>query len=172
MSEYDENENGNTPDYKREHALEKFLNIEPTPIEKVKYDAEPLTKHEGYDKKDSEIEKQMQEVFIQSMEGYRNLENLLDAIEPKYRARMAEVALQYLKTSLDAANSKGKLKEGKDKLDLRQALSANKGGNNTTNVILSANRNELLRELRKISLPDIDGEIVEDPEDINEPDRT
>lgn len=147
--------------YKKEHALEKFLNIEPTEVDKVYYEKKPLTKVEGYDTKDVEIEEQVQEIFNESMQGYRTLESFLDAIEPKYRARMAEVALQYLKTGLDAANSKAKQKENKDKIDLKQLISNNTGSKNTTNVIVTADRNEFLRELRNMANSPVDGEIVE-----------
>ena len=144
------NEFDEKPPYKKEHALEAFLDVEPTEIVQVEYEKHDLTEHEFYDGKDSEIENQIEEVFNESMQGYKTLESFLEAIEPKYRARMAEVALQYLKTGLDAANSKAKQKDTKDKINLREALASKgngKGSNNT--VIVAADRNELLKELRK-----------------------
>jgi hypothetical protein len=156
--------------YKREHALEKFLDIEPTELEKIEYE-KPLKRLEDYDDKDAEIEEQAHEIFNEAMKGYHNLEQFLQAIEPKYRARMAEVALQYLKTGLDAANAKAKQKETKDKLTLREMIAQNSGQKtgNTTNILVSADRNEFLRELKKMAKEEdvVDGEVI-DSKDIDD----
>lgn len=143
------------------HALEKFLNIQPTPMEKVEAESKPLVKHDEYDKKDEELEEQIQDVYQKAMSGYLTLEQILADVEPKYRARLAEVALAYLNTSLNAVNSKAKHKEHKDKINIKQR--AGDGGNKTTNIVFSGDRNEALRMAKRAMEQSeaIDGEVLE-----------
>lgn len=147
---------------KKGHALEKFLDIPPTVMEKEEYNNNPLKKHEDYDDKDAEIEKQFEEIFNKSMTGYLNLEGVLDSVEPKYRSRLAEVALQYLKNSLDAANSKAKQKESLDKIKIKQESISPESKNN--NIVFKGDRNDLLKQMTKMmkeGQEPIDAEIVE-----------
>lgn len=145
------------------HALEEFLNIRPTEIQKVEYEGKELQRHDSYDDKDSEIEEQVEQIFKKAMSGYLNLESVLDGVEPKYRARLAEVALQYLKTGLDAANSKAKQKDSIEKVKAKErALDA--GGKTTNNIIFSGDRNDFLRQMREVMKKSdaIEGEVVDD----------
>jgi len=150
------------PEPKKGHALEKFLNIRPTEIDKPEYENAELIKIDSYDDKDSEIEEQVQDIFNKAMHGYLNLETVLDSVEPKYRARLAEVALQYLKTGLDAANSKAKQKETVEKIKLREN-SLDKGGNTTNNIIFKGDRNDFLKQMREAMNDEetIDAEVIE-----------
>lgn len=136
---------------KGEHALEKWLEIEEgsTEMERVEYES-PLEKAEQYDKKDHEIEAEAHEIFKEAMTGYHSLESLLKDIEPKYRARMAEVALGYLKTALDASGSRQSQKESIEKLRLQKEKIDKSGNNGNTNIIGVGDRNEMLKMLRKI----------------------
>lgn len=146
------------------HALEKFLNIEPAPMEKVKFESKPLVKHEEYDEKDAELEKQMQDIYDKAMSGYMTLEQLLDGVEPKYRARLAEVALGYLNAGLNAISGKTKHKEHKDKLLVKSKTPPAQG--NTTNIVFTGDRNEAIRLAKKAmqqaeDSTAIEGEVVE-----------
>jgi len=148
------------PVKKGAHALERFLNIDPTPIQKIEMEDKPLVAHEEYDEKDEELEREIQEVYRKAMSGYMTLEEILHGVEPKYRARMAEVALGYLNTGLNALNSKTKHKEHKDKLSVKQKQST-KGA---TNIVFTGDRNEAIRMARKAmeQAEPIDAEVVED----------
>lgn len=155
------------PEPKKGHALERFLNIRPTEIEKPEYEEKELTEYEEYDNKDSEIEEQVQEIFHKAMNGYISLEALLDGVEPKYRARLAEVALQYLRTGLDAANSKAKQKESIDKLKVKQTKES---GGTTNNIVFTGDRNDFLKRMREDMQDEnaIDGEVINEKEDKDE----
>lgn len=157
----DDDEKDSKPVKRGAHALEEFLNIEPLEIEKIQYEGKELKPHEDYDDKDGELEEQMELIFKKAMSGYLNLDAILDGVEPKYRARLAEVALAYLNTSLNAVNSKAKQKETKDKI-LAKEKTAPAGGKNTTNYVFTGDRNEAVRlakRLREQETP-IEGEVL------------
>ncbi len=162
----DDYENDSKPVKKGAHALEEFLNIKPLQVEKLEYEGREIIPHEDYDPKDKELEEQIEEIFEKAMGGYINLEALLDGVEPKYRARLAEVALAYLNTGLNAVNSKAKQKEHKDKLTVKEKTST-KGANNTTNYVFTGDRNEAVRLAKKMKEQEtpIDGEVLNSDDD-------
>lgn len=159
MIEEDEDSNSAK---KGPNALEKFLNIESTPMERIQFEKQDLVKHGDYDPKDEELEKQIQDIYEKSMTGYISLEEILLSVEPKYRARLAEVALGYLNTGLSAINSKTKHKEHKDKISAK--TQAPTTGNKTTNIVFAGDRNEAIRLAKKAIQEEnaIDAEIVEE----------
>lgn len=103
------------------HPLEEIFEIEEgttvVPYKEVKTDLVP---HEPYDNKDEEIEEQLQELYDMALEAFENQQEESDVIDPKYKARNAEVAVQYLKTALEAAREKRQMKEHKDKIVTKQ----------------------------------------------------
>lgn len=134
------------------HALEKWFDIEEgtTEREKIKYTF-PSSKSDRYDPKDREIEEQAHEVFQEAMSGYHSLDSLIENMEPKYRARMAEVALQFLKTALDAADRKGRQKESIEKIKLqKEKIDKTSTGDSKTQIFGVADRNKLLKQLREV----------------------
>ena len=136
---------------KGSHALEEWLDIEEgtTEMERIRYDS-PLKKSDRYDLKDQEIEEQAHDIFKEAMSGYQSLESLLSNIEPKYRARMAEVALGYLKTALDASNSKQSQKDSIEKLKLQKEKIDKGGSGGKTNIIGVGDRNDMLKMLKEM----------------------
>ena len=66
-----------------------------------------------------------------ALEAFENQQEESDVIDPKYRARNAEVAVQYLKTALEAAREKRQMKEHKDKVVTKKAGTVN------NNVVVS-----------------------------------
>ena len=104
------------------HPLEQVFDIEDNttvvPYTKIKTDLVP---HEPYDNKDDELEGQLQELYDIALEAFELQQEETDVIDPKYRARNAEVAVQYLKTALEAVREKRQLKEHKDKVVTKQA---------------------------------------------------
>ena len=136
---------------KRGHALEKYFEVpeESTETERlvVSY---PLKKSKDYDDKDSEIEKEIHRVFERAMEGYESLSEILDNVEPKYRARIAEVAATYLNTALNASSKRASQKENIKKLEMKQQEIDKRSSTSktTNNIIHTGDRNEFLKFLR------------------------
>lgn len=133
-----------------EHPMEEVFDIEPgtTAITTVERETTQLVEPEEYDDKDVEIEQQYQEVFDAAMGAFEGQCEEQEMVEGKYKARNAEVAVQFLNAALAAAKEKGALKQHKDKQTI--AVGKLKGGNNTTNNnLVIADRNELLKALAK-----------------------
>ncbi len=129
-----------------EHPLEKTFNIEPgtTLVPQVVRSTE-LTSIETYDEKDSEIETQFQEVYDAAMGAFEGQFQEADLVEGKYKARVGEVAVQFLNTALQAAQNKSLLKQHKDKI--AEATKKNSTPNTVNNNLIVADRNEILKKL-------------------------
>ncbi len=143
------------------HPLEDFFNIAPnsTEIVKVERKAE-LVEYEKYDNKDKELEEDFQEVYDKAMEGFEVLQDQVNEIDPKYVARVSEVAIQHLNTALNAASKKAELKQTKDKLEIAKTKAAT--GSLVQNNTLIVDRNVLVRHLREMNNKSIENnsEIV------------
>lgn len=133
---------------KRKNALEDFLNIPPTEIDSPEYETKDIVVHDDYDSKDREIEEQTQEVFNKAMQGYTTLESLLSGIEPKYRARMAEVALDYLKTGLAATDSRAKQKESIEKQKISKDKIALNASTQSNDKVFFGDRNDFVKMVK------------------------
>jgi len=129
------------------HPLEEEFEIpsETTVVTRVEAIPTDLVPMESYDEKDEEIEKQFQEVYDSAMTAFEATTNTIDTIEPKYRARNEEVAVQYLTTALGAAREKALIKQHKDKITIAQSKSKTPGTVN--NNLIVADRNELLKHI-------------------------
>lgn len=129
-----------------DHPLEEFFDIQrgSTELEVIERDTD-LVEIQEYDKKDVEIEEQFQEVYDSAMDGHDTLAEEVHTVEGKYKARMGEVAVQHLNVALNAASSKAKLKEHKDKLENKGKSS---GSHITNNTLIVDDRSALLAELR------------------------
>lgn len=141
------------------HPLEEVFDIEEnTTVVQYKKVRSDLVPHADFDEKDKEIEEQLQDIYNMSLEAFENQQDESDGIEPKYRARNSEVAVLFLKTALEAIQTKSGLKQHKDKLTKKAAP-----GSITNNVILSHKALlDLLNDTK--SLADIntfDGEFEE-----------
>lgn len=100
---------------------------------------------EHYDGKDVEVESQFQVVYTKALEGYEIQSQELEFVEGKYKARIGEVAAQFLNTALAAAREKRALKEHKDKLNI-EAMKAT-GPKTVNQNLIVADRNEILKVL-------------------------
>lgn len=103
------------------------------------------------DEDDIETEKRIDAVYDAAMNTFQNQMAYTEIIEPRYAARNAEVAHQFLNTALAAAATKAKVKSDRKKTNAAFVPYANK----TTNNVIVADRNELLRMMS------IDGEVTE-----------
>jgi len=133
-----------------EHPLEEFFDIDPGTTEVVSYEQKTeLVKAEEYDQKDDEIEQNFQDIYDKSISAYQNMQEQMDDIDPRYMARVQEVANQLLNTATAAAALKLKLKEHKDKL----MIAKNKlGGAAKTNQPIIIDTNALIEQLKAQSL--------------------
>lgn len=129
----------------KEHPMEEEMDLEPgTTITKTVERSTELVEAKAYDEKDKEIEEQMQEVYDAAMDAYDDQMGISDTVEGKYKARNAEVAVQFLGAALAAAKEKRGMKEHKDKLVPTKGGTTING--NQTNIV--ADRNDLLKMLR------------------------
>lgn len=140
----------------KDHPLEEVFDLEEgsTLVPQTVVNSE-VTEYEQYDKKDTEIESQFQEVYDLALTAFEQQQEESEDIDPKYKARNAEVAVQFLSTALNAAQAKANLKTHKEKL----GLASKKAGKSavTNNNLLVTNRNDLLKLFRQES-KHIDGE--------------
>lgn len=134
-------------DTPKEHVLEATFDIEPgtTIVPVVETIPTVLTPAEEYDNKDVEIEQQFQEVYDAAMTAFEVTSETVSQIEPKYRARNEEVAVQYLNTALAAAREKAGLKGHKDKMAVTKVKAS--GPQTVNNNLIVADRNEILKKL-------------------------
>lgn len=103
------------------------------------------------DEEDIENDKRIDTVYDAAMTTFQNQMAYTEIIEPRYAARNAEVAHQFLTTALAAAGMKAKVKADRKRTNAAFIPYANK----TTNNVIVADRNELLRMMA------IDGEVTE-----------
>jgi hypothetical protein len=93
------------------------------------------------DEEDLDITSKIEEVYDEAISAFQTQTNLVEIVDPRYAARNAEVAANYLKIALDAAATKARVKEGKRK----SAQFIPYSNNTTNNNMVVADRNELLR---------------------------
>lgn len=134
------------------HPLEETFDIEENttvvPYKEVKTE---VVEHKPYDPKDVELDEQFQEVYDSAFEAFENTREDIEMIDPKYKARNSEVAVQYLNTALAAAKEKSTLKQHSDKVVLSENKITSGPAGNGDNVIVD--RNELLRALQDKAAP-------------------
>lgn len=98
------------------------------------------------DSEDLDITQKIETIFEAAMDAYENQVALTEIVEPRYAARNAEVAAQYLNTALNATALKARTKN-----DKRKTAPFIPFGNNTNisgNNIVVADRNQILEMLR------------------------
>ena len=138
----------------KDHPMEKEMDLEPnTTITTTVERSTELVEARTYDEKDKEIECQMQEVYDAAMDAYDDQMGISEQVEGKYKARNAEVAVQFLTAALHAAKEKRGMKEHKDKLVPGKGSGAGVNIENQTNIV--ADRNEVLKMLRDRDEKDI-----------------
>lgn len=146
-------------------SLEEVFDLMPgtTTKDVVVVEETPSFKPSEYDTKDGEIDDQFQEVFDKALAAFEFQMERADStdIDPKYVARMHEVASGYLNTALAAAKEKAGLKSNKDKLMAISKKAASVTNNNTV-IMTHADAIKALRERRAAEAADadaIDGEF-------------
>jgi len=94
-----------------------------------------------YDEKDTAIDKQLEEIRGLAIDEFKVMRDGTKMMEPRYRGRNMEVAVQMLKVALDSTSKKADIKGKKDELKVPTSV----GDINQTNIFVD--RNELLKEL-------------------------
>ena len=93
------------------HPLEDHFDIERGTTQlTIKERHTELVQTEQYDEKDNEIESDMQEIADVAMDLVAMLKDEIVTSEPKFRARLTEVAGQHLNTALSAISMKARMK--------------------------------------------------------------
>lgn len=101
------------------------------------------------DADDIQIETDMDEIYDEAMIAFRQQTQMVETMEPRYSARNAEVAAQYLKIALDSREARAKTKVDRRRSNtfVPYANTSNKTINNTNLVV--ADRNAILDMLRE-----------------------
>jgi hypothetical protein len=104
--------------------------------------ANSVPQEDAKDADDILVEKRIDEVYSAAISAFQQQVSYTEIIEPRYAARNAEVAANYLNIALAAANSRAKVK-----VDRKRTNQFIPHGNSskTTNNILIANREEILK---------------------------
>jgi hypothetical protein len=125
-----------------QHPLEDHFGIEEgTTMVPKTITQTTVVKYAEYDEKDEELDQQFQTVHDAAMTAFEDQQEESEIIDPKYKARNAEVAVQFLNTALNATNAKAQLKQQRDKLEvskMRVGVSAAETG-------AKLDRNDILR---------------------------
>jgi len=102
---------------------------------------EPPVDHKDED--DVLVEKRLDDVYDIALQTFQQQTAYTEIIEPRYAARNAEVAANYLNIALAAANSRAKVKS--DRKRANQAFIPYAQGGKTTNNLVVANREDILK---------------------------
>lgn len=94
------------------------------------------------DEDDILVEKRIDEVYDAAMTAFQTQSAYTEIIEPRYAARNAEVAANYLNIALSAVNSRARVKT--DRKRANQFIPHAPGGKTTNNIVI-ANREEILK---------------------------
>lgn len=89
------------------------------------------------------VEKKIDEVYDAALSAFQDLNSYTEIIEPRYAARNAEVAANYLNIALQAANSRAKVKT--DRKRANQTFIPHSPGSKSTTNVLVASREEILK---------------------------
>lgn len=129
-----------------ESPIEGIFDIEPgTTLSNIQVTArEPVATENEKDADDVVVDSQLATVYDYAIEAFEAQSEQIQTIDPKFAARNAEVAAQYLKIALDATTGKAKIKLEREK---NLPINNKPGVVTNNNNIIVADRNAILREL-------------------------
>jgi hypothetical protein len=96
------------------------------------------------DAEDKEIAEQIKTIYDAAMDAFDNQTQLVEVVEPRYAARLGEIANQSLNTALNAVALRSKNKNEKRKT---AAFVPFANQSNQTNIVM-ASRNDLLKMIK------------------------
>jgi hypothetical protein len=131
------------------NPLDELFNTLPTPLED---DDEYIPTTEGVvaevseqpekDEEDIAIDEKIDTVYTAAIDAFNNQTAYMEVIEPRYAARNAEVAANYLNIALNAATARAKVKGERRKNAAFVPFS-----NNKTNGAVVASREDIMKML-------------------------
>lgn len=130
-----------------EHPMEDVLDISPgtTVVEYQEFEPDPIPPAPNYDDKDQDIENKLELVYNAAIGEVSVLNDQIELVEGKFKARLGEVSATMLTVALGALRERSALKMHKDKLAVDQ-VNAKAPGTVNNNLIV-ASRNEILQML-------------------------
>jgi hypothetical protein len=90
------------------------------------------------------VETRLDEVYDAAIGAFQNQSAYTEIIEPRFAARNAEVAANYLNIALAAANSRAKVKTDRKRANQAFVPYGQPNGKTTNNIVI-ADRNEILK---------------------------
>ena len=130
-----------------DHPLDAVFDIEPcsTVVEYTEVVPAEVAVMPNYDTKDNEIETKLEEIYATAMSTVVDMNDAMERVEGKYKARVGEVSATMLSVALGAVNAKTHPKIHKDKLQKEPAIG---GPYTVNNNLVITDRNEILRMLQ------------------------
>lgn len=122
--------------------IDKEYGMTNVPVNAVTTPTEPPPDVKDAD--DVLVEQRIDEVYDAAMGAFQNQSAYTEIIEPRFAARNAEVAANYLNIALAAANSRAKVKTDRKRANQAFVPYGQPGGKTTNNIVI-ADRNEILK---------------------------
>lgn len=137
------------------HPLEDIFDIENdstlSPVQTINsdlYDDDTLDVQKADSVIEDGFDRQYDEIYDAALEAFKNQSEMCDSIDPRFAARNAEVAAQYLKIALDTVSTKTAKHLTNKKIRGSKGQGTVNGDVVTNNNIIVADRNELLRLMK------------------------
>lgn len=129
-----------------DHPLDDVFDIVPnsTVVEYNTVIPAEVVEMPNYDSKDNEIETKLEEIYATAMSTVSDMNDAMETVEGKYKAKVGEVSATMLAVALGAVREKTSLKMHKDKMLKEPAAS---GPHTVNNNLVITDRNEILRML-------------------------
>lgn len=118
----------------------------------IEPDASDLDREERIE--DLHIDGQLEEIHNSAITAFEKSSRMADEVDPKFAARNAEVAAQYLNIALNAVNSRVDAKFKRQKVRLARSGGGSAPSTVNNNVIV-ADRNSMLEQILGAKLVDI-----------------
>lgn len=112
---------------------------------------------------DLTIDKHIEEVRVEAMEAFRRIAGQADASDPRFTARLGEVAAQYLNIALNSTSERVDAKYKRAKV--RLAKNKVEGPKTVNQNLIVADRNQLLKLLEDEQRLPIDAKVTKVEED-------
>jgi len=112
-----------------------------------------LVQSQTYDDKDAEIEEQYQEIYDKAMDAFDDIQNDMEGIEGKFKARNNEVGVQFLNAALNAAKEKSRMKEHKDKINPGVSSGSQDHAQTVNNTQINISTSDLIKQFAEEENP-------------------
>ena len=116
------------------------------PIVKTELSPEEFDKEERIE--DIQVDTQLQEIHTAAMQAFYQQHTTSQQVDPKFSARNAEIAAQFLNTALSTISTRVDAKYKRQKIRIAKKMDPSTASNVQNNVIF-ADRNSLMKSLFK-----------------------